>query len=162
MAGKEITAVEFLADTAEMVRVIAINLQNNRLDRTGIQKLLHEYADRAKSDGQLINASRQSTTSIEHGLLLVYVHLEFMSWLADRNFTIPATAVKWYSWKQFIPKYRLSLFSISSQTRDLRILLGNLAEKADLVYTDLIVNKVMLRILFENTLLRAADLRGGI
>ena len=143
MSGKQAeNAIEFLASIASIIELIATNLDANRLDRRAIRKLLHEYSSRAEADGRLINASRQDPRCVDHGLFLAYVHMEFLSSLAKFNFTIPATSTKWYSWRTLLKKYRLSLFSISSQTAELQKQFGNIKEKAQLLSTDLQTNNV--------------------
>ncbi|KAF5862756.1 hypothetical protein ETB97_011206 [Aspergillus alliaceus] len=142
MSLETITAVEFLSHTGILVQTIARNLRDNRLDRKTLQTHLLEYAARAEYDGRLINASRQDSRCVEHGLFLAYVHVELITWLARFNYTIPATSVKWYSWKKLLTKYRLPLFSVSSQTAELRGQLENIKAKADLVQADLGINNV--------------------
>ena len=55
------TALEILDSIGATVNTIAINLGANRLDRRSYRKYLCDYADRAASDAQLINASREAT-----------------------------------------------------------------------------------------------------
>ncbi|PYH42143.1 glyoxalase family protein [Aspergillus saccharolyticus JOP 1030-1] len=130
------TAIDLLASLATIVHTIATNLHANRLDRTTIQTLLQEYAARAESDGKLITASRQSARCAAHGLLLAYVHMEFIDTLVRYNFTVPATAVRWYNPKALLKRYRLSLMVIPLQTRDLRTQMTNIREKAELLVAD--------------------------
>ncbi|RAH86838.1 glyoxalase family protein [Aspergillus japonicus CBS 114.51] len=130
-------AVDLLTSLAAIITTIATNLHANRLDRARLRATLKEYAARAESDGKLINASRQSQRCVEHGLLLAYVHMEFIATLLRYNLTVPATAVKWYSVRSLLLKrYRLSLFGIAAQARDLRAQLENIQNKAELLYAD--------------------------
>ncbi|KAJ5669219.1 glyoxalase family protein [Penicillium macrosclerotiorum] len=142
--SQTVTAVEFLADIAGTIQIIATNLRENRVNRKGLQKCLSDYAARAESDGRLINASRQDANCANRGLFLAYTHMELLSWLATNNYTIPATSVKWYSWKKLSSKYRLPLFSISEQTVELRGLLKNTERVAEQVYADLAEHNVMI------------------
>ncbi|RAL12399.1 glyoxalase family protein [Aspergillus homomorphus CBS 101889] len=138
------TAVELLSSLGTIANTVATNLQRNRLDRTGIQAILKEYAARAESDGQLINASRQSHRCVEHGLLLAYVHMGFIDTLLRFNLTIPASAVKWYSLRSLRKRYRLSLVFITPQTRDLRTQLDSIRAKAELLYADFAEHNVQI------------------
>lgn len=142
MSREEITAVEFLTDMGKTIQTIATNLRANRLDRTTIQKILLDYSYRAESDGRLMNASRQNPQCWNRGLFLGYTHMEFISWLSKNNYTVLSTSIKWYSWKQFFSKYRLPLFSISSQTADLQSQLQHIEKTAELVHADLESNNV--------------------
>ncbi|OQE72123.1 hypothetical protein PENNAL_c0100G10080 [Penicillium nalgiovense] len=105
-------------------------------------ELLYEYASRAGSDGQLLYASRQNSRSINPGLFLAYTHMELISWLVKNNYTTKSTSVKWYSWKKIFSKYQIPLFSISSQTANLRENLRSIEEKAGMVYAVLQANDV--------------------
>jgi hypothetical protein len=134
--------VELLNNLASIVDSIADNLHQNRIDRKEIQKLLKDYSFRAESDGRLIFASRQNSQCINHGLLLAHTHVELVSWLQKNNYNLVSTSAKWFSWKKVFPKYQLSLFSISSQTTELRKMLRNVEEKADILYSDLQDNNV--------------------
>lgn len=136
------TAVEFLADMADTFKAIATNLRDNRIDRTKLLKLFFEYAARAESDGRLINASGQDPRCVNRGLFLAYTHMELLSWAANNNYTIPSTSVKWYSWRKIFSRYRLPLFSISSQTEELQSLMQNIEKVASLVYSELGKNNV--------------------
>ncbi|RAH47418.1 glyoxalase family protein [Aspergillus brunneoviolaceus CBS 621.78] len=129
-------AVDLLTSLAGIITTIATNLHANRLDRARLRATLKEYAARAESDAKLINASRQSQRCVEHGLLLAYVHMEFIATLLRYNLTVPATAVKWYSVRSLRKRHRLSLFGIPAQARDLRAQLENIQNKAELLYAD--------------------------
>ncbi|KAJ5769918.1 glyoxalase family protein [Penicillium nucicola] len=142
MSDNEVTAVEVLTELGEIIQTIATNLRANRLDRTKFQKLLLDYSHRATSDGHLIYASRQNSQALNRGLFLAYTHMEFISWLSRNNYTIPATSVKWYSLKQFASKYRLPLFSMSSQTADLQSQLKHIESTAELVHAELQAHNV--------------------
>lgn len=142
MSEDSITAAELLSKLAKAVEVIAINLRKNRLDRHSFVDLLHDYSARAESDGRLINASRQHRQCVDRALFLAYRHMELICWLAKNNYTIPSTSVKWYSWKKLFSEYRLPLFSVASQTANLRYQLKSIKDTADLVYADLEANNV--------------------
>ena len=137
-----ITAVELLNSIGTPVSTIANNLGINRLDRRGFQKYLHDYADRAALDGQLIDAARVNVLCANRALFLAQAHMELICWLAENNYTISSTSVKWYSWKKILAKYRLPLLGVSSQTSHLRNHLQEIKKTADQVYTDLEDNKV--------------------
>jgi hypothetical protein len=110
------TALDILENVGATVNTIAINLGANRLDRRSVRKYLRDYAERAASDGQLIDASRRDTPQCANrGLLLAYSHMELICWLATNNYTISYTSVKWYSWRKVLSKYRLPLLGISPQ-----------------------------------------------
>ncbi|KAJ5521635.1 glyoxalase family protein [Penicillium freii] len=130
MSQEPAPGLVLLTELATIIRAIAANLRENRLDRKSFQGLLYEYASRAGSDGQLICASRQNPRSINPGLFLAYTHVELVSWLVKNNYTMNSTSVKWYSWKKIFSKYRLPLFSISSQTAELHENLQNIEKKA--------------------------------
>ncbi|KAF7128515.1 hypothetical protein CNMCM5793_003303 [Aspergillus hiratsukae] len=132
-------AIELLSRLATLLERVASNLQHNHLDRTAIQSLLLKYSSRAESDGHLINASKQDSQCVEHGVFLSYVHVELLSWLTKHNYTVPATAVKWYSLRKLISrKYRLpSLFSVRGHTAQLDDLLRNVVAKAELLHAEL-------------------------
>ncbi|KAF4205622.1 hypothetical protein CNMCM8980_007171 [Aspergillus fumigatiaffinis] len=132
-------AIDLLSRLATLLEEVANNLNHNRLDRTAIQTLLHQYSSRAESDGHLINASKQDSQCVEHGVFLSYVHVELLSWLTRHNYTIPATSVKWYSWRKLLSqKYRLpSLFSARAHAAQLEELLRNVVAKADLLHAEL-------------------------
>lgn len=132
-----ITAVEFLSKTADIIGTIKSNIEQNRLGRKAICTLLNDYSTRAESDGRLMNAARQETHCANRGLFLAYSHMELISWLAKKNYTIPSTAVKWYSWKQFLSKNRLPPFWSSAPIFDLRNELKNIERIAALVYADM-------------------------
>lgn len=142
MSDDSITAVELLANIAKTIEVIAVNLRKNRLDRHAFTDMLHDYSARAESDGRLMNASRQDDQCAGRGLFLAYRHMELISWLARNNYTIRSASVKWYSWKQLFSKYRLPLFSIRSQTAELRSYLQSIKETAEYVYAGLEANNV--------------------
>jgi hypothetical protein len=134
--------VELLSSLASIIQSVASNLQHNRLDRRDFQKLLRDYSSRAESDGALIFCARQNAQCVHHGLLLAYTHIELVSWLEKNNYNLVSTSVKWYSWKKLLRKYRLPLLAISSQTSQLRDMLHNVVEKADILYSDLQDNNV--------------------
>ncbi|KAL2869500.1 glyoxalase family protein [Aspergillus lucknowensis] len=144
--SKETTpnAVELLNRLATLLHREARNLQHNRFDRKRIQSLLLEYAARAESDGRLMNASRQHARCVDHGVFLAHTHLELLDWLAKHNYTVPVSAVKWYSWRKVASrKHRLpSVFVARRHASELRDLLGNVVEKAELLYADLRANEV--------------------
>ncbi|RLL93985.1 hypothetical protein CFD26_103986 [Aspergillus turcosus] len=137
-------AIDLLSRLATLLERVASNLQHNHLDRTAIQTLLLKYSARAESDGHLINASKQDSQCVEHGVFLSYIHVELLSWLTKHNYTVPATAVKWYSWRKLVSrKYRLpSLFSVGAHTAQLEDLLRNVVEKAELLRADLRAREV--------------------
>jgi hypothetical protein len=137
-------AIDLLSRLATLLEEVANNLNHNRLDRTAIQTLLHQYSSRAESDGHLINASKQDSQCVEHGVFLSYVHVELLSWLTRHNYTIPATSVKWYSWRKLLSqKYRLpSLFSARAHAAQLEELLRNVVAKADLLHAELRAREV--------------------
>lgn len=129
------TALELLDNVGPTVNTIAINLEANRLDRRSFRKYLCDYAERAASDGQLINASRGDTPQCSNrGLLLAYSHMELICWLAANNYTISSTSVKWYSWRKIYSKYRLPFLQISPQKSHLPRQLQNIKNIADRVY----------------------------
>ncbi|KAH1914645.1 hypothetical protein KXV25_002543 [Aspergillus fumigatus] len=132
-------AIELLSRLATLLEEVANNLHHNRLDRTAVQTLLHQYSSRAKSDGHLINASKQDSQCVEHGVFLSYVHVELLSWLTKHNYTVPASSVKWYSWRKLSSrKYRLpSLFSSRAHAAQLEDLLRNVVAKAELLQAEL-------------------------
>lgn len=142
MSQEPAPGLVLLTELATIIRAIAANLRENRLDRKSFQGLLYEYASRAGSDGQLIYASRQNPRSINPGLFLAYTHVELVSWLVKNNYTMNSTSVKWYSWKKIFSKYRLPLFSISSQTAELHENLRNIEKKAGMLYAVLQANDV--------------------
>ena len=142
MSQEPAPGLVLLTELATIIRTIAANLRENRLDRKAFQELLYEYASRAGSDGQLIYASRQNSRSINPGLFLAYTHIELISWLVTHNYTTESTSVKWYSWKKIFPKYQLPLLSMPSQTASLREDLRNIEEKAGMVYAVLQANDV--------------------
>ncbi|KAF7588865.1 hypothetical protein BBP40_005083, partial [Aspergillus hancockii] len=131
---------------ANHLQRVARNLQHNHLDRNAIQALFLRYSSYADSDGHLINASRQESQCVEHGVFLCYVHAELLSWLIKHNYTIPATVVKWYSWRKLVsPKYRLpSLFSVRVHTTQLEDPPQNVAYKAELLHAALQTHGVWL------------------
>lgn len=135
-------AVKLLSNLASIVTNIATNMQQNRIDRKEFQKLLRDYASRAKSDGRLLFASRQNSRCVNHGLFLAHTHVELVSWLEKNNYNLASTSVKWYSWRKLFPKYQLPLFSISSQTTQLRNMLRIVEETANSLYSDLQANNV--------------------
>ncbi|KAH1450775.1 hypothetical protein KXX13_003918 [Aspergillus fumigatus] len=132
-------AIELLSRLATLLEEVANNLHHNRLDRTAVQTLLHQYSSRAKSDGHLINASKQDSQCVEHGVFLSYVHVELLSWLTKHNYTVPASSVKWYSWRKLSSReYRLpSLFSSRAHAAQLEDLLRNVVAKAELLQAEL-------------------------
>lgn len=132
---------DLLIHLAIIIESIITNLQKNRFDRKSIQKLLREYVSRAESDGRLLYTARVNQC-VDHALFLAYAHLELVSWLVKNNYNLQATSVKWYSYKKLLPKYQLPLFSILSQTAELRDKLYNIEQKAELTYADLQANNV--------------------
>ncbi|KAJ9485350.1 hypothetical protein VN97_g8002 [Penicillium thymicola] len=142
MSQEPAPGLVLLTELATIIRAIAANLRENRLDRKSFQGLLYEYASRAGSDGQLIYASRQNPRSVNAGLFLAYTHVELVSWLVKNNYTMNSTSVKWFSWKKIFSKYRLPLFSISSQTAELHENLRNIEKKAGMLYAVLQANDV--------------------
>lgn len=132
------TALELLDNVGDTVNTIAINLGANRLDRRSFRKYLRDYADRASSDGRLINASREDTLQCANrGLLLAYAHMELICWLANNNYTISSTSVKWYSWRKIRAKYRLPLLGFSPQKSHLTKKLQYIKTTADQVYAEI-------------------------
>jgi hypothetical protein len=132
------TALEILDSIGATVNTIAINLGANRLDRRSFRKYLCDYADRAASDGRLINASREDTPQCANrGLLLAYAHMELICWLADNNYTMSSSSVKWYSWRKIRAKYRLPLLGVSPQKSHLLKKLRYIKTVADQVYAEM-------------------------
>lgn len=131
-----------MTNLAGIVQNIATNMQQNRLDRKEFRKLLRNNASRAESDGRLLFASRYNSRCVDHGLFLAHTHIELVSWLEKNNYILVSTSVKWYSWKKLFPKYQLPLFSISSQTTQLRTMLRIVEETANTLYSDLQANNV--------------------
>ncbi|KAJ5938538.1 glyoxalase family protein [Penicillium verhagenii] len=136
------TGVEFLAKTAHIIDSIRTNLRHNRLDRKEFQRLLGLYSNRAESDGRIMNAARQEPHCANRGLFLAYNHMELISWLNQKNYTIPATSVKWYNWKQFRGQNRIPPFWSSSATMELQALMSNIERTAALVCADLKAHNV--------------------
>ncbi|CDM32530.1 unnamed protein product [Penicillium roqueforti FM164] len=135
------TAVGLLDSIATPVSTIANNLEANRLDRRAFRKYLWDYADRAALDGELIDAARQNFRCSNRALFLAQAHMELICWLADNNYTISSTSVKWYCWKKILGKYRLPLL-VSSQTSRLKNHLREIKKAADQLYTDLEDNMI--------------------
>ncbi|KAL2817051.1 glyoxalase family protein [Aspergillus cavernicola] len=137
-------AVDLFCRISSHLSTIATNLRTNHLNRAAIQTLLLEYAARAESDVRLVNASRQDDRCVEHGVFLSYTHVELLTWLTNHNYTVPATATKWYSWRRLLSsKYRLpSVLSSRAQAANLRDLLRNVVVKAELLNADLRANGV--------------------
>ncbi|KAJ5826971.1 hypothetical protein N7447_003734 [Penicillium robsamsonii] len=135
-------AVELLGSMETTINTIVNNLGANRLDRRSFRKYLGDYADRAASDGRLINASRQDLRCANRGLLLAYAHMDLICWLAKSNYTVSATSVTWYSWRKLFAKYRLPLLAVTSQTTHLTHHLQNIGKLADQVFSDLDANDV--------------------
>jgi hypothetical protein len=132
------TALEILDSIGATVNTIAINLGANRLDRRSFRKYLCDYADRAASDGRLINASREDTPQCANrGLLLAYAHMELICWLANNNYTMSSSSVKWYSWRKIRAKYRLPLLGVSPQKSHLLKKLRYIKTVADQVYAEM-------------------------
>ncbi|GIJ91417.1 hypothetical protein Asppvi_010382 [Aspergillus pseudoviridinutans] len=131
--------IDLLSRIATLLARVASNLRHNHLDRTTIQTLLLHYSARAESDGRLINAARQDSECVEHGVFLSYVHVELLSWLTKHNYTIPSSSVKWYSWRKLIArKYHLpSIFSIRAHTAQLDDLFRNVVDKGELLHSAL-------------------------
>ena len=137
MSEETNAAVELLDSIGTTVNTIANNLGANRLDRRTFRKCLCDYSDRAASDSQLIDAARQNVRCANRALFLAQVHMELICWLAENNYTISSTSIKWYSWKKIFAKYRLPLLGVSSQTSHLRGQLQTVKNTAGQVYTDL-------------------------
>ena len=132
------TALELLNNVGATVDTVATNLGANRLDRRSFRKYLCDYAVRAASDGQLINASREDTPQCANrGLLLAYAHMELICWLAQNNYTISSTSVKWYSWRKLRSKYRIPLLGVSPQKSHLTRKLQYIKTIADQVYAEI-------------------------
>merc|ERR1712187_638920 len=132
------TALEILDSIGATVNTIAINLGANRLDRRSFRKYLCDYADRAASDGRLINASREDTPQCANrGLLPAYAHMELICWLADNNYTMSSSSVKWYSGRKIRAKYRLPLLGVSPQKSHLLKKLRYIKTVADQVYAEM-------------------------
>lgn len=142
MSQEKPPGVELLCNLASIIRSVANNLQHNRLDRKDFQKLLRQYSSQAESDAALIFSSRQNAQCVHQGLFLAHTHIELVSWLEKNNYNLLSTSVKWYSWKKLLRKYRLPLLGISSQTSQLREMLCNVQEKADILYSELQRNNV--------------------
>ncbi|KAJ5811737.1 glyoxalase family protein [Penicillium riverlandense] len=147
MSKEDTTAVELLTKIGTIVLTIETNLHHNRLDRKTIRRLLREYSARAESDGRLMNAAREDPDCANRGLFLAYAHMELVTWLGKNNYTIPSSSIQWYSWKQFLSKYRLPPFWSSSYTSDLRSQLDNIERTAALVCADLQAHNVSLKLL---------------
>jgi hypothetical protein len=137
MSEETTTAVELLDSIGTAVHTISDNLEANRLDRTFFRKCLCDYADRAASDSRLIDAARQNVRCANRALFLAQAHMELICWLAENNYTMSSTSIKWYSWKKIYAKYRLPLLGVSSQSAHLRSRLQSVKNIAGQVYTDL-------------------------
>ncbi|KAJ5990139.1 hypothetical protein N7499_010666 [Penicillium canescens] len=137
MSEEITTAVELLESIGTAVNAISDNLGANRLDRVAFRKCLYDYSDRAASDSRLIDAARQNVRCANRALFLAQAHMELICWLAENNYTISSTSIKWYSWKKLFAKYRLPLLGVSSQTSHLRSRLQSVKNIASQVYTDL-------------------------
>lgn len=137
MSEETTTEVELLGSIGTTIDTIANNLGGNRLDRRTFRKYLCDYSDLAASDGQLLDAARHHFRCTNRALFLAQAHMELICWLAKINYTISSTSIKWYSWKKTVPRYRLPLLGVSSQTSHLRSQLQNIKKTADQVYTDL-------------------------
>jgi hypothetical protein len=137
-------AIDLLSRIATLLEQVASNLHHNHFDRATIQTILLQYSSRAKSDGHLINASRQDSQCVEHGVFLSHVHVELLCWLTKHNYTLPASSVKWYSWRKLISrKYRLpSLFSVRAHRAQLEDLLRNVVDKGELLHAALRAQEV--------------------
>ncbi|KAJ5593463.1 hypothetical protein N7537_010367 [Penicillium hordei] len=132
------TALEVLDSIGATVNTIAINLGANRLDRRSFRKYLCDYADRAASDGRLINASKEDIPQCANrGLLLAYAHMELICWLANNNYTMSSSSVKWYSWRKIRAKYCLPLLGVSPQKSHLLKKLRYIRTIADQVYAEI-------------------------
>ena len=131
-------AIELLENVGDTVDTIATNLEANRLDRRSFRKYLRDYADRAASDAQLINASREDTPQCANrGILLAYAHMELLCWLAKNNYTNSTTSVKWYSWRKMRAKYRLPLVKVSTPKSHLAKELQFIKTIADQLYAEI-------------------------
>jgi hypothetical protein len=133
---------DLLTHIAIIIDSIATNLQKNGLDRKSFQKLLRKYACRAESDGRLLYTARINLDCVDHALFLAYAHMELIAWLVKNNYNLESTAVTWHSCKKLLPRYQLPLFSIHSQTAELRKKLHSVEEKAEILYADLQANNV--------------------
>lgn len=133
---------DLLTHMAIIIDSIATNLQKNCLDRKSIQKFLRLYSSRTESDARLLYTARVSLQCVDHALFLAYAHMELVAWLVKNNYNLQSTSVKWYSFKKLLPRYQLPLFSIDSQTAELRSKLYTVEEKAEIVYADLQANDV--------------------
>lgn len=131
------TAVDFLIKTGTIIKNIEKNLERNRLDRKKIRELLKQYYLRAESDGRLMNAARQEDQCASRGLFLAYTHMELLCWLAKNNYNIPSSSIRWFSLRQFSPKYRIPPFWSSAKPSELKSLLDHIRRTAALVYADL-------------------------
>jgi hypothetical protein len=142
VSHEKITAVDFLIKTATIIQKIEKNLELNRLDRKKIRELLNEYSRRAESDGRLMNAARQDDQCANRGLFLAYTHMELLCWLAKNNFNIPSSSIRWYSLRQFLPKYRIPSFWSSAKPSELKSQLNHIKRTAALVHADLQAHRV--------------------
>ncbi|KAJ5683362.1 glyoxalase family protein [Penicillium macrosclerotiorum] len=137
MSQEKHTAVDLLKKMGDTVLRIEQNLQQNRLDRKSFRRLLNEYLLRAESDGRLMNAARQEPHCDNRGVFLAYTHMELITWLSKNNYTLLSTSVGWYSWRQFLSKYRIPPFWDSEKAKDLKSQLHHIKRIAALVYADL-------------------------
>ncbi|KAJ5763688.1 glyoxalase family protein [Penicillium manginii] len=142
VSHEKITAVDFLIKTATIIQKIEKNLELNRLDRKKIRELLNEYSRRAESDGRLMNAARQDDQCANRGLFLAYTHMELLCWLAKNNFNIPSSSIRWYSLRQFLPKYRIPSFWSSAKPSELKSQLNHIKRTAALVHADLQAHRI--------------------
>ncbi|KAJ6163818.1 hypothetical protein N7497_003797 [Penicillium chrysogenum] len=140
MSEETTTEVELLDSVGVTIDTIANNLGRNRLDRSTFRKYLCDYSNHAASDRLLLNAARHNFRCANRALFLAQAHMELICWLAENNYSISSTSIKWYSWKKMVPKHHLPLLGVPSQTSHLRSQLQHIKKvkkTADQVYTDL-------------------------
>ncbi|CAG8112101.1 unnamed protein product [Penicillium nalgiovense] len=118
-------AIELLENVGDTVDTIATNLGAKSLDRRSFRKYLRDYADRAASDAQLINASREDT------LPICYAGL--------RKTTIPSQLrpSNGTAGGKMRAKYRLPLVGVSTRKFHLSNKLQHIKTIADQLYTEI-------------------------
>lgn len=130
-------ASEFLDSAGGIALSIATGLRRNSLDRRRIRELLSQYSGRAFSDGRLIDAARCDSRSVDHAILLLDAHVELLSWLVSRNYTITSASIKWYSWRKLSPTNLFTFFQNSRHLRQLQTALDHITEKEALLSVDI-------------------------
>jgi hypothetical protein len=130
-------ASEFLDSAGRIALSIATGLRRNCLDRRRIREVLSQYSRRAFSDGRLIDAARCDGRSVDHAILLLDAHVELISWLVSQNYTITATSIKWYSWRNLSPTNIFTFLQSSRRLRQLQTALDHVTEKEALLSADI-------------------------